>query len=565
MDKKISLDDLRSELLGKDFFFNTPFGSRLLTYADYTASGRSLKFIEKYLIEIQRRYANTHTEDDFTGKYMTNLLHQSEHLIKKSINAEQNCCIIETGSGSTGAISKMQELLGVYIPAVTKKKILQQGKNNPAIMKNLEEIKPIVFISPIEHHSNEIMWREALVDAVVIALTPDGYFDIDDLERKVSDPQFDDRVKIGSFSACSNITGLKTPVYEIARIMHKYGGLACFDFAAGSPYERIDMNLDSESYFDAVYLSPHKYLGGPGSTGILVFNQKLYDISLPPTFSGGGTVDFVSPDSIIYSSNIETREKPGTPGILQTIKAGLAISLKDSIGNDVIEQKELEYTTKALERLEKHPNISILGPLDPTKRVGIVSFMTKHGEKKLHPQFVTRLLNDLFGIQSRAGCMCAGSYGHRLLQISHEESEKFKKIVAKGKLGIKPGWARVNFHYILSEIEFEYMCKAIEFIASNGYKFIPDYEFDFHTGGWDHLNFEDEHLHAVPNIETALKLGSGDCFAEEDIDRKVLFEKYLQDAEKIAHDMPSEYKYSQFKDPNAEKLRWFNFVHIRNE
>jgi selenocysteine lyase/cysteine desulfurase len=568
----LTLDEVRDALIGRHFTFQTPYGKRLLLYADYTASGRSLKFIEKYLIKVQREYANTHTEDDVTGRHMTNLLHQAEIIIKKAFNAESNCRIIAIGTGATGAITKFQEIIGIRFPPATKK-LLQQLMDksseekvlDPALRKIQEDeinrLKPVVFIGPYEHHSNDIMWREAIAEVVAIQLNPDGYIDLNDLENQVSDPKYKDRLKIGSFSAASNITGIKSPVYEIARIMHKYGGLACFDYAASAPYVEINMNKDSETFFDAIFISPHKFVGGPGSSGILVFNERIYDLALSPTTAGGGTVNFVSETIIDYSDDIEVRERAGTPGVLQTIKAALAIDLKDALGIDTITSKENEYINSALERLSKHPNIEILGPLDRKNRLAIVSFIIKHGDKKLHPKFVTKLLNDLFGIQSRAGCMCAGPYGHCLLQISEEKSQLFSKFSQQGNFGIKPGWCRVNFHYLFSEVEFQFVCQSIEFVADYGYLFLKDYSFNLNTGEWVHINFKDTYLSSKPDIKTVLSTNLQNCFDEEIIDQKKEFAKYLKYAKDLAKKIGTEENYLQFDDPEVEKLRWFNFLH----
>jgi len=576
MKKKLTLDFLRSEIIGRDFFFKTPYGKRLLTYADYTASGRSLDFIEKYLIHVQRIYANTHTEDDVTGRNMTGVMHKSEKNIKKAFNAEKNGIIIETGSGSTAAISKFQEIIGVRFPAATKElfediiqPFVKKDKSRKELFNQLKaEInskKPIIFIGPYEHHSNDIMWREALDDVIEIGFTEDGLLDLDDLEKKVSDPAYDDRRKIGSFSAASNVTGLKTPVYEVARILHKHNALACFDFAASAPYVKIDMNRDKESYFDAVFISPHKFLGGPGSTGLLVFNKDLYNQNLAPTSAAGGTVDFVSRSNVVYSEDIEIREKPGTPGILQIIKASLAINLKESIGIELIEEREKDYISRAFNRLSKNPRIKILGNQDPDKRIAIFSFLFHHNDKYLHPKFATKLINDHFGIQSRAGCSCAGVYGHHLMKIGRKKSEQFRKVVEKGYLSIKPGWTRVNFHYTITEEEFDFICSAIEFVADYGYLFIPDYQMDLYTGDWVHRDYEDKDLKFNPTIGNILKISLKDCFDEDEIDKSKLYPKYLEEAKKIAKGLESDSttnkpSYSSYDDFQAENLRWFYFI-----
>lgn len=569
----LTLEDVRNAIIGQNFMFQTPYGKRLLLYADYTASGRSIKFIEQFLIKIQREYANTHTEGNVTGRQMTKILHQAETIIKKAFNAEKNCRIIAMGTGATGAISKFQEIIGIRLPPATKElvktilnksakdNVLDQNVNN-TLKEEINRLKPVVFIGPYEHHSNDIMWREAIAEVITIKLTPDGYLDLVDLERQISDPKYKNRLKIGSFSAASNVTGLKSPVYEISSILHKHGCLVCFDFAASAPYVKIDMNNSNDTFFDAIFISPHKFVGGPGSSGILVFNERVYKTVLSPTSSGGGTVDFVSSTSVDYSEDIEIREKAGTPGVLQTIKAALAIDLKDAIGIENIEAKELEYTTRALDRLSKHPKIEILGPLDPENRISIVSFMIKHEDKYLHPKFTTKLLNDLFGIQSRAGCMCAGPYGHLLLNIDEERSQKFRCITQQGSLGLKPGWCRVNFHYLCSEIEFEFICKTIEYVADYGHLFLNEYSFDIHSGEWTHLYFEDTNLINHPDIMSILSSDLGNCFDEESIDRSAEFTKYLKEANKIVEAFNELKEYQHFDNPEVEELRWFNFIHL---
>jgi selenocysteine lyase/cysteine desulfurase len=574
----LSFEEVRKQIIGRNFTFKTPYGNRLLTYADYTASGRSLRFIEQFLIKIQREYANTHTEDDITGRNMTTMLHQAEVIIKKAFNAEKNCHVIAVGTGATGAISKLQEILGVRnLPATNflrrqiKDKIYEEHEElvefGNFLEEEIEKKRPVVFIGPYEHHSNDIIWRDSLAQVIRIELTKEGHYDLEDLEKKLSNPSFQNRIKIGSFSAASNVTGLKSPIYEIARIMHKNGGIACFDYAASAPYVNIDMNKDDEAYLDAVYLSPHKFIGGPGSSGILIFNERIYERSLPPTCAGGGTVDFVNNSSVDFVKDIETREKAGTPGILQTIKAALVIDLKDAIGIENIEKKELEYTKRALDNLSKHPNIEILGPIDPYSRIAIFSFMIKHGEKYLHPKLITTLLNDLFGIQSRAGCMCAGPYGHLLLQIDNEISENHRKLIQEGIIGLKPGWCRINYHYLFSKLEFEFITKAIQFIADNGFVFISEYIFDFQMGEWQHRRFKDNEDLEKFSVKSILNMELKDCFKEESVkNREKLYLSYLQEAEKIANSLKTRNNnYGMFRDPFAESLRWFNFIHITNE
>jgi selenocysteine lyase/cysteine desulfurase len=573
MKGKITTQFLRSQIIGRNKIIKTPYGEKLLTYADYTASGRSLYFIEKFILDLLKNYANSHTEDDFTGKYMTNLLHQAEHDIKKEFNATENCYIIPTGTGSTGGIERLLTILGLYFPPAVRKNMLKfinedyefnqydkysdLKRINEKIVDNL----PVVFISAYEHHSNDLMWREALTEVIEIDLNEQGLIDLDDLKKKVGNPKLKNRLKIGSFSAASNVTGIKSPVYEIARILHEHNALACFDFAGSAPYVEINMNKDKESYFDAIALSPHKFLGGPGSSGLLLINKRLYDSSLPPTVAAGGTVDYVSAQDYIFLDDVEAREKPGTPGILQIIRAALAIKVKSSLGLNKIDEIEQDYLNRAFHRLKSIPNLEILGNQDPNKRIPIVSFLIRNGDKYLHPRFVTNLLNDLFGIQSRAGCSCAGPYGHRLLDIDEEKSSKIKNIILKGFQGIKPGWTRVNFHYTIDESEFSFILDAIEFIAKYGKFFIQEYTFNVKTGDWIHNNAENEVFSLDINSLTYKEYEEEKIIPDKE--RENLYHHYIEQANMLANKFEkkaTELKLNHVPDKQAEELQYFDFV-----
>ncbi|MFW6136581.1 MAG: aminotransferase class V-fold PLP-dependent enzyme, partial [Candidatus Aminicenantaceae bacterium] len=401
------MDNIRKQIIGGNILFDTPFGKRHLLYADYTASGRGLALIESKLINILKSYANTHTADDYSGKHTTELMHAAEEKIKSLVNAGPKGKIIATGSGTTGALKKLQEIIGVYVPPAALKCMGEERGFEAGRFPNC----PVVFIGPYEHHTNELMWRESCAEVKKIPFNESGALDLAALERELSRKEYKGRLKIGSFSAGSNITGILTPTEEIARICHRHDALVFFDFAAVAPYVPIDMNTDEEAYYDAIFFSPHKFLGGPGSCGVLIFREDIYRSDLPPTTAGGGTVDFVGFTGHDFSADIETREKAGTPPILQLIKAALVLELKDKIGIDSIEKIEEEHIKYFLAQLKKIPDIQMVGGVPQRKQVSIVSFNIRHQDRILHPKFVTRLLNDLFGIQSRAGCSCAAPYG----------------------------------------------------------------------------------------------------------------------------------------------------------
>jgi selenocysteine lyase/cysteine desulfurase len=488
---------LRQQIVGVDSTFETPFGERLMSYCDYTASGRCLRFVESYLQSLQRIYANTHTEDDITGRSMSQLLHEAEESIKDSVNAGPGGRIIASGTGATGAIDKLQQIVGVALPPATRKNIFdilteqESGLSRADIENRFDELQPIVFVGPYEHHSNEISWRESLATSIAVRMDATGHIDLGHLKELLQDPAYKNRLRIGSFSAASNVTGLRSDVRAIASLLHAHDAIACFDFAACAPYVEIDMNPqpvgDEDPSIDAIFISPHKFLGGPGSSGVLVFNERIYHRELPPSFSAGGTVDYVGIEGQDFISGIEEREKAGTPGVLQTLKAGLVFEIKDRVGVDIIQAREHELTTRAFSKWAEDDNVEILGNPDPAERVGIISFNLKNSNGSyLHHKFVTALLNDLFGIQSRAGCSCAGPYGHRLLDIDHETSERYRGVVHSGHCGMKPGWCRIGLHWVMDDAEANYVIDAVLFLARHGHRFLPLYDFDLSSGTWTH-------------------------------------------------------------------------------
>ncbi|MFH1680781.1 MAG: aminotransferase class V-fold PLP-dependent enzyme [Candidatus Eisenbacteria bacterium] len=565
----LSISDLRREIIGAGFRFRTPFGERLTVYADYIASGRGVRFIERYLLKIQESYANTHTEDDETGRSTTEMLRTAERIIKRSVNGNSTTCIIAAGTGCTGAIQKLQEILGVYIPPATREWLRKKGEqysrevgfDGSGFLHFLDEERPVAFVGPYEHHSNEISWRESLAEVVEISLDGTGGLDLADLEKKVSDPKHEKCLKIGSFSAASNVTGVRTPVYDVARILHRHGALACFDFAASAPYVEIDMNRDAESYLDAIYLSPHKFLGGPGSAGILLFNSRIYPLHLPPTFGAGGTVDYVGRHGHDYTADIETREKPGTPGTLQIMKAALAIELKEKVGVEAIEERENEIIRRFRKRFAGHPSLEILGDPRPVTHIAVFSFNIRHGDRYLHSKFVTRLFNDLFGIQSRAGCSCAGPYGHHLLGIDDDLSERYRCRVNAGDLGIKPGWVRLGFHYTMDEADFDYVCEAVGFLAESGPLFLPLYRFSLRTGTWSHVS-EREKSAPPFGLEDALRSDAREGSPLDEREKRAEYARCLSDAREIADRLKKEPPPSYRELPGEYgALAFFRVVH----
>jgi len=515
-----------------------PYGNRMLTYADYIASGQSLRIIEEYIQDnVLPYYANTHTESSYTGLHTSHLREEARSIIKSCTNAGDDDVIIFCGAGSTAAVDKMHRLLEY---------------------RNKESgVKTIVFHGPFEHHSNVLPWREGNFQEIPIAITKDGLFDLDDLRSKLI--QYKGKgLLIGSFSAASNVTGIISPIDEITSILHQHGALAFWDYAAAAPYMNINMNPGNNLHKDAIFISTHKFIGGPGTPGILISKRSLFSNTVP-LVPGGGTVHFVTRSTQRYYEDVETREEAGTPAIIESIRAGLVFKLKNEIGEEEIETREEAAVQYAYKHLLSNPNVFILGNTQ-CKRLAFFAFHIRCNGRYLHHNFVVALLNDLFGIQARGGCSCAGPYGHDLLDLSDGKSDEFMGELATGNVGIKPGWVRFSLNYFIPQTEVKFIVRAVQWIAEHGHLLLKEYYFDDQTALWIHTSRYHAKVRSLKDFKISYTAGNHAVQQNREQEQNTYFalaDSIVQQAKVNWQTTPCQlYHYNQVENP----LRWYTLA-----
>lgn len=472
----------REQVIGHQQIFPTPYGDKKMIYADWIASGRLYAPIEQTLLnDIYPFCGNTHTETSVTGTIMTRLYHEAKEVIKKQVNARDDDALIFSGSGMTDSINKLQRILGLRVPDAVRNRM----PNQEVTWQLPSADRPVVFITHMEHHSNHTSWLETICDVEIIQPDEAGLPDLNyfhDVLKKYAHR----KTKIASVSAASNVTGVITPYYLMAEMIHAVGGVIIVDFACSGPYVHIDMHPDNEmQQLDAIVLSPHKFLGGPGTPGLLVMNQALYQ-SRTPDHAGGGTVVFTSPwHEHRYIVNIEEREDGGTPPFLQGIKAAMAFRLKEQMGVANILGREAEQIERVMNRLLPVKGLHVLES-HLRHRVGAISFYVDG----MHYNLGVKLLNDVFGIQVRGGCACAGTYGHFLLNIDRAQSDHILSCVMAGDITARPGWIRLSLHPVLSDDELNQILDAIVYVAENHETLGKEYNFLPKKNAFEHKHFE---------------------------------------------------------------------------
>ncbi|WP_410745945.1 aminotransferase class V-fold PLP-dependent enzyme [Flavobacterium pectinovorum] len=468
--------EFRGNIIGVNHTFESVYGIQKLYYADWIASGRLYIPIEDIMLnKIGPMIANTHSFSSETGKASTYAYQYARQLIKKHVNANKSDVLVTTGTGMTAALNKLQRIMG-----------LRSADNIYNVKLNFDDERPVVFITHMEHHSNQVPWYETIADVVVLPAGENNLVDPKILSGELK--KYKNRaLKIGSFTACSNVTGIITPYHELAKIMHQHGGLCFVDFAASAPYVKIDMHPENpEEQLDAIFFSPHKFLGGPGTCGVLVFNEKLYKADFPDN-PGGGNVKCTDPwGGYHYSDAIEVKEDGGTPGFLQVMRAALCLELKEQMGVENIQNREKELLDFCYSELQKADGLSILGDLK-SERIGCVSFTIEN----IHYNLIVRLLNDRFGIQVRGGWSCASTYAHYLFGFDEEKSKMMTSELLQKNLSNKPGWVRLSLHPTMATEELLFICEAIQQVAFHYEEWQKAYLYNPSTNEFENVLIEE--------------------------------------------------------------------------
>lgn len=465
-------EPFRTNTVGHGQTFVSPYGEQRIVYADWTASGRLYRPIEEALLKQFGPFVgNTHSESSVTGSAMTVAYHEAHDILRRHVQATADDIVLTCGAGMTNAVNKLQRILGLKAPEGLRRYIDIPARE-----------RPVVFVTHLEHHSNHTSWYETIADVVVVPPDEQGVVSLDALEEQLY--LYRERpTKIGAFSACSNVTGIVTPVHELARLMHRAGGIVLIDYAASAPYVDIDMHPagDPEGALDAVLFSPHKFLGGPGSSGVVIFSRALHHNSVPDE-AGGGTVAWTNPwGQYAFLEDVETRESGGTPGFLQAIKAALVVRLKDAMTVPAMQAREAAIAPYALDRLQAIPRVHLLAPA-ARHRLAMLSFWVED----VHYNLMVRLLNDRFGVQSRGGCSCAGTYGHYLLHVDPSRSKAITDRIDTGDLSEKPGWVRLSFHPSTSMADIDHTLHAVAECVKRAGEWSKDYVYSNVTNEFTH-------------------------------------------------------------------------------
>jgi len=447
------IESLRAGLIGEGRMIPGPDGPRPLIYADYVASGRALRQVEETVLEdILPFYANSHTEGSYCGAFITRLRREGRALIARHCGADAGYATIFAGAGATAGLNRLVHLLGVPQDVAAGR-------------------VPLVLVGPYEHHSNILPWRESGAEVVEVSEDPvAGGPCLTHLENLLRDAG--GRPVIGTFSAASNISGILTDTVAVTRLLKRYGALSVWDYAGGAPYLAMSLDAGTDHQKDAIVFSPHKFIGGPGASGVLVVRKAVVRVDTP-VWPGGGTVTYVSRWGHDYSASLESREEAGTPNVLGDIRAALAVLVKEAMGQDWLDSRHAAIRARAVEGFSALPGFHFAGAGRAAAALPFFSFwLTRPGGGAYPHALITRALSDHFGVQTRSGCACAGPYGHLIFGIGEDESADIRRRILAGDDTARPGFTRFNLSALMSDAKIEAILTAVSEIAKAPERFV---------------------------------------------------------------------------------------------
>jgi len=460
-------EKIRSDFIGLDTEYTLVNGKKTKRiYLDTTASSLMMGVAYRASNQFLRHYSNTHSLLHFSAKVSTKTYDWIHSRILDFVHADKNeyTCFF-MGSGVTAGMNRIAKTF-----------------------KRLRPERDMVLVSIMEHHSNDLPHRKHGGKVIHIPVNDNmGGLDLNIIEKYLK--QFHDRINYISVTGLSNVTGIINPINKIAKLAHSYGVYIIVDAAQMAAHVPIHMSGfdDKDMEIDALLFSGHKTYA-PGSPGVIIA-RKSFMSAIEPEEVGGGMVDKVFPDNYFVSKKFPDREEAGTPNILGAITLGSAVHILDSIGMDLILEKDINLVNYAMNQMLINKDIYIYGDNDTSicPRAGTISFNIKDMDHGL----VAAILNDYYNIAVRNECFCAHPYVEKMLHISHEEEITNLDCLDNNLAwNIEPwmGMIRASFGLYTKESDIDALINALNDITKNKEKFIQEYKLS-EDGEYIHKSF----------------------------------------------------------------------------
>ncbi len=407
---------------------------------DNAASTPPLKAVQQAVDDFLVYYSSIHRGTGFKSQLSTQVYEQARSIVMDFVGANpaDHTCIF--GKNTTEAINKLSRRLPLF------------GKRN------------IVLASGMEHHSNDLPWRAA-AQVIHIRLTPDGHLNLDDFEAQLG--KYADRIALVALTGASNVTGYLNPIHELAKKTHAVGAFFMVDSAQLAPHRKINMlPLDDPAHLDFITLSAHK-MYAPFGTGALIGRKDVFEHG-DPDMTGGGTVEIVTLDNVVWTTPPE-RDEAGSPNVVGAVALAAAIRQLEMVRMPEVARHEADLTSYALEKLNASEEIEVYGDTDPSTasdRLGVIPMQIKRV-----PHFLAAaVLGYEFGIGVRSGCFCAHPYILHLLGLNSEEAAEVRQRMIEGDKSEMPGLIRASFGLYNTRTEVDSLVDALHHISAGEYK-----------------------------------------------------------------------------------------------